>query len=288
MIKIINLRGVARITANFKAYVETFSERKAEKDLSNVDAAHFRSLDDRANIVTTTGTGAEYHASVPGITALVPGVSFTMIPHTTSTTKTATLNVNDLGAKNIRQPLTSNTGATTTAALDSWLTQGQPIRVTYNGTLWEIDIPRPSAAYLYGVVPVANGGTGADNKMDALAMLNAAPKTALRIDTSSGAKSIKLTPTYYSEEWRFFYDGGIPSLKLDTAGTFSYSTDLSGRCVFRSGATATTITNTMGAYFTGDDCADGVFTPSANKIYTVDIWWNGMSWQAAVRGAALA
>lgn len=111
--------------------------------------------------VTTTGTGAAYEATVDGITRLRAGDNFIMIPHTTSTTNAPTLNVNGLGAKNLRQPLSMNTTATTTAELDTWLSANKPVRVIYDGTLWKIDIPRPSASNLYGTVPIESGGTGA-------------------------------------------------------------------------------------------------------------------------------
>lgn len=111
--------------------------------------------------VTTTGTGAAYEATVPDITKLQAGVNFIMIPHTTSTTNAPTLNVNSLGAKNLRQPLSLNTTATTTAELDTWLSANKPVHVIYDGTLWKINIPRPSASNLYGTVPIESGGTGA-------------------------------------------------------------------------------------------------------------------------------
>lgn len=158
-----------------KDYVDTQIQAatvsRAEKDLSNVEASHLKSKMDTAEIVTTAGTGAAYTATVPGITALKTGVSFTMIPHTASTTTQPTLNVNGLGAKSLRQPLTTNTGATTTAADTTWLASGKPVRVRYDGTLWEIDIPRPSATSLYGSVPIPNGGHGGTTLAEAQANL---------------------------------------------------------------------------------------------------------------------
>lgn len=158
-----------------KNYVDTETQAatasKAEKTLSNVDASNVKAKLDAAEIVTTAGTGAAYTATVPGITALTAGVSFTMIPHTASTTTQPTLNVNGLGAKNLRQPLTTNTGATTTADLDTWLSSGKPVRVRYDGTLWETDIPRPSASNLYGSVPIEHGGHGGETLAEAQANL---------------------------------------------------------------------------------------------------------------------
>ena len=130
--------------------------------------------------VTTSGTGAAYTATVEGITELTAGATFIMIPHVASTTNKPTLNVNGLGAKNLRQPLTTNTAATTTAELNTWLTAGKPVQVMYDGTLWKIGIPRPSATSLYGSVPIESGGTGAITAEDALTNLGAAPAASLK------------------------------------------------------------------------------------------------------------
>lgn len=156
-----------------QAVMEKYVNDRTTDAINDMPAELIRSKLDEAYIITTTGNGAAYVATVPGITELKTGVSFIMIPHATSEKTEPTLNVNGLGAKAIRQPLTTNTGATTTAAVGTWLTAGKPVRVRYEGKLWEIDIPRPSATSLYGSVPVANGGTGADNPAEALLNLGA-------------------------------------------------------------------------------------------------------------------
>ena len=112
-------------------------------------------------IVTTTGTGGAYVASVDGITALTAGVSFVMIPNVTSTKVNPTINVNGLGAKNIRMKISNNTTATTTLSSSNMLVANKPVRVMYDGAQWVIDIVRPSVANLYGTLGVAQGGTGA-------------------------------------------------------------------------------------------------------------------------------
>lgn len=110
-------------------------------------------------IVTTSGNGAIYTVTVDGITALTNGMKITIVPHTVSTTTSPKLNVNSLGEKYIRMPVTYNTSATSVGALDSWLVKSKPVTLEYDGTYWKtISIPRPSAQYLYGVVPVDNGG----------------------------------------------------------------------------------------------------------------------------------
>jgi len=109
--------------------------------------------------IITGGTGAAYTVTVPGITELVIGHSITIIPHTSSTTKTATLNVNGLGAKAIRQRLSTNTSTTVASHLDNWLVANKPVRVTYNGTHWVSELTRPDVNTLYGTVLIQNGGT---------------------------------------------------------------------------------------------------------------------------------
>jgi len=123
--------------------------------------------------VTTAGTGAAYTAAVDGITALTAGATFVMIPHETSTSKTATLNVNGLGAKMIRRRVSNSTVTTVMASADNWLYANKPIRVTFDGTYWVADMDRPNAADIYGTVAIENGGTGAVTAEGALEKLGA-------------------------------------------------------------------------------------------------------------------
>lgn len=126
-----------------------------------------------APIVTTAGTGAAYTATVDGMTALTVGMRLTLVPHTNSTTATATLNVNNLGAKMIRQRLSTNTSITAVGPSDNWIISGKPITVVYDGTYWVAELTRPDANTFYGTLPVAKGGTGATTAADALTNLGA-------------------------------------------------------------------------------------------------------------------
>lgn len=112
------------------------------------------------NPITTTGNGSAYVASVPHISTLVAGATFTMIPHVVSTATSPTLNVNGLGAKAIRQRLSNSTLLTAPGAEANWLAAGKPVEVVYDGSFWIVDFVRPNMASAYGVLPVANGGTG--------------------------------------------------------------------------------------------------------------------------------
>ena len=152
---------------------------KASKSVATISSDGLMSAEDKIQldnggnpIVTTSGDGAAYTATIDGITALTTGMKITIIPHVVSTTTTPTLNVNGLGAKTIRMPVTYNTGATSGGAIAAWLTKSRPVTLQYNGTYWlTVDLPRASALYLNGVVPVANGGTGATTAEDALTNL---------------------------------------------------------------------------------------------------------------------
>lgn len=128
--------------------------------------------------ITTTGTGEAYIATVPGIDVLVSGVSFMMIPHVTSASKTPTLNVNGLGAKTLRRRISNSTMTTTFAPFANWLGANRPIRVFYDGTFWIADFTVPNALDLYGTVEIEHGGTGG----------NTAAKARTNLDVYSKAE----------------------------------------------------------------------------------------------------
>ena len=142
--------------------------------------------------VTTEGDGAAYTATVEGITALTAGATFMMIPHTVSTSKTATLNVNGLGAKTLRRRLSNSTISTTAPSSENWLGANKPVRVFYDGTYWIADFTRPNAADIYGTVAIANGGTGGSTAASALINLGAQAQhsaVAVTLPTSGWANN---------------------------------------------------------------------------------------------------
>lgn len=108
--------------------------------------------------VTTTGTGSAYTANVPHIKALTAGMKFTMVPHVVSADVSPTLNVNNLGAKPIRQRLSNSTLSTAPGATANWLAAGKPVEMMYDGQFWVVDFVRPNMASAYGSLPVVNGG----------------------------------------------------------------------------------------------------------------------------------
>lgn len=90
---------------------------------------------DQPQPVATSGTGSAYTATIPGITALYSGLVITILPHTTSTSKSATLNLNGLGAKSIYRY--SNTTAYANEGYDAgWILADKPVILIYNGLCW--------------------------------------------------------------------------------------------------------------------------------------------------------
>lgn len=158
--KYLDTDGLTRVFSKMKALVSDAENAKRAK----------------AAVITTAGSGSAYTATVPGVTELYTGLTITIIPHTVSTTTRPTLNVNSLGAKTIRQPLSTNTGETVDGASASWLTASKPVTVRYDGSYWIIDNTRPAATNLYGTVPIASGGTGKTTAAEALTNLGAEAK----------------------------------------------------------------------------------------------------------------
>ena len=103
-------------------------------------------------VAATSTDGVAYSATVPGITALTAGDSFIMIPNTISTSRSTTLNVNNLGAKYLRVRVSGYSGTTSAAQTTNWLAPNVPVRVTYEGKWWVADVVLPSAQQLYGNV----------------------------------------------------------------------------------------------------------------------------------------
>lgn len=105
--------------------------------------------------------GVNYTVTVPGVTSLYAGLRI-MVKFSRNSASTAPkLNVNNLGAKNIRQALSTNNSATAPGGSNTWLTTASPVELTYTGSMWKTDFVRPSASNMYGTVPVNCGGTGA-------------------------------------------------------------------------------------------------------------------------------
>lgn len=135
--------------------------------------------------IVSEGDGKAYTATVEGITALTAGLSFILIPHTVSTATVPTLNVNGLGAKNIRRRVSNSTVTTVAASSANWLASKKPIRMTYDGSFWIAEFTRPNATDIYGTVAIASGGTGGTTAEAALANLGVGALSGLATEDKS-------------------------------------------------------------------------------------------------------
>lgn len=160
---------------NGKALSSDITLAKGDVGLGNVDNTSdadksVKSAESANTIVavTTSGTGDAYIATVPGITALTAGANFIMVPHTKSTSISATLNVNNLGAKTLRVQLSNSSSTVVAPVYDYFLGANKPVKVVYNGSFWVVQLIRPDANTIYGTVKIENGGTGAKTVADAI------------------------------------------------------------------------------------------------------------------------
>lgn len=148
----------------------------AKKDLSNVDTSAFKSAASAAGIgggtpiVAAASTdGVAYTATVDGVTALTNGLMITIIPSMTSTSASITLNVNSLGAKAVKLPLSFNNAAMTNPKMETYYAASRPLTLQYDANYttsgaWKVlGKEKTSAQDLYGTVPVSSGGTGKES-----------------------------------------------------------------------------------------------------------------------------
>ena len=163
--------------------------------------------------VTTAGTGAAYTATVEGITALATGVAFLMVPHVVSSVVNPTLNVNGLGAKQIRRRVSNSTVTTVAASAANWLGANKPVRVIFDGTYWIAEFDRPNATDLYGTVPIANGGTGATTAAAALTALGAFPAAGGTIGGDTNVTGVLKV----NSQQAFYYATATNSQTIGTA-----------------------------------------------------------------------
>ena len=118
-------------------------------------------------VEATSSDGIAYSATVPGVTELYAGLEVTIIPNIASATTAPTLNINGLGAKNIRLPVSTNTAMLSQPDIETYYVDNRPVRLMYDpeyagkGAWVAVGRLRQSGSDLYGTVPVIKGGTDA-------------------------------------------------------------------------------------------------------------------------------
>lgn len=118
-------------------------------------------------VTATSSDGVTYTATLSGVTALTTGLTITIVPNKVSTSISAKLNLNNLGAKYIRQSTTNNTATGLTPKNAGWMAANKPITIQYDGTQWKTIAARSNASDMNGTLAIANGGTGATSAADA-------------------------------------------------------------------------------------------------------------------------
>lgn len=108
----------------------------------------------------TSSDGVTYTATVKGISTLQVGNSFVMVPNRVSASTVAKLNVNNLGAANLRLRGGGSTTTTVAPTSDNWLTANKPVRVTYDGLWWVCDLtPAIESEVTYGTTDLTAGSS---------------------------------------------------------------------------------------------------------------------------------
>lgn len=133
----------------------------------------------------TSADGVAYSVTIPGVYELYAGFEVTIIPNMGSASTAITLDINGLGAKFVRLPVSTNTAMMAQPDTESYFVENRPVKLIYDpkyaskGSWVVVGRQLPSADDLYGTVPVEKGGTGASNGSDALQNLFAAGATVL-------------------------------------------------------------------------------------------------------------
>lgn len=153
-------------TADITAYNDNWD--KIDTELTNLKPKYVEALSE---------DGFSYHITVNGITELYNGLEVTVVPNMTNVEANPTLEVNNLGTKTIKLPLSTNTSATVTTPV-SFIVAGRPIKLVYDSTggIWKtVDKQKTSANDLYGSVPISNGGFGGTTAAEARTNLEITP-----------------------------------------------------------------------------------------------------------------
>lgn len=177
---LITTANLQRFWIKVRAYIDS---KVGTADIAGVTGAAWaqKTMESQQDTIyaATSTDGVAYTVTVPGITSLYAGLQITVQLNRSTASTTPTLNVNGLGAKGIRQPLSTNNVATTAGSLNAWISSACPVTLIYTGSQWKTEHYRPSAASLYGSVPLDKGGTGATTAEAARANLGAASQADL-------------------------------------------------------------------------------------------------------------
>lgn len=148
-------------------------------------------------VVATSSDGVAYTATSEDVKELINGSPLILVPSVSSNSVAVTLNINELGAKNIGQSVTNASGTIVPPANTGWLVANKPVLIIYDGEQWKTVNSRPSAEDMLGTVKLENGGTGATTAEEARKNLGAAPAYTSGVDSLEVGKSELKAGTLY-------------------------------------------------------------------------------------------
>lgn len=193
-------------------------DNKHANDFAAADHTHSEQMVMRG--ITTSGDGTAYTATVDGITALTNGISFIMIPHIASAAQVPTLNVNNLGAKNIRRRVSNSTVTTTFGNSTNWLGANKPVWVIFDGNYWIVDFDVPNAHDIYGTVAIDKGGTGANTAVAALNNLGVSYGTWTPVATGIPGSNTITATSYNAQRGTYTKIGNTVIISFYVYATF--------------------------------------------------------------------
>lgn len=132
--------------ANISAPVQLF---EVSKNMKNAGPAVVEAISD---------DGVAYSATAPGISELYAGLEITIIPKVVSASTAITLDVNGLGAKMVRLPLSTNTAMLVQPDTETYFVEDRPVKLMYDpeyagkGAWVTVGKQRQNAQDLYGSV----------------------------------------------------------------------------------------------------------------------------------------
>ena len=83
-------------------------------------------------VKAASSDGVAYSATVPGVTELYAGLEITIIPEVVSASTAITLDVNGLGAKFVRLPLSTNTAMLVQPDTETYFVDNRPVKLMYD------------------------------------------------------------------------------------------------------------------------------------------------------------
>jgi hypothetical protein len=141
---------------------EEFNQIRNEIDSISSSGANIPSDSKIVRSFTTSGSGSIYTATIDNYTAYTKGDVFIMIPHTTATTTSPRLNINNLGNKYIYRN-TYSSGSTTSLRSTTELSASYPVMLVYNGNYFVmVDNKQPYGdTDFYNKISASKLGAGA-------------------------------------------------------------------------------------------------------------------------------